>query len=368
MLKTVLRIVALFLTIFLGVLFCVFLCLSVVSNGKTDAFTDLGGKPLANSVADVRYVNINGVEQYMLIRGRHVEDPILLILHGGPGSPEAALLHKYNAVLEDHFIVVNWDQRGSGASYNNKIKPQDININTMLEDSKEVVEYLKTEFSKEKIFILGHSWGSLLGTCYIEKYPQDVIAYVGLGQIGNIWDSELESYRFVLKIAEDTGNRKAIRELESIGKPEKGLYKSGTQATIKERSWVNEFGGTAYKTNSKGLAKYYKSVLSWQEYRLKDKLNYMKGSVLTFNSLWEEIMTYNLHNKILSVDVPFIVMQGKHDYQTSYSAARAYYEEIHAPYKAFYTFEESAHYIPFNTEAEKFNDLMIHSVRPLAGE
>ena len=136
-----------------------------------------GVKPLTELVK----VPIGGVDQWLLIRSANPDNPVFLFLHGGPGAAEMPLLRYYNYALEKYFTVVMWDQRGAGKSNKNSVPPESINMDQLLIDTHEIVQYLKNRFDQPKIFLAGHSLGTVLGIQAIKDHPKDFYAYVGIG-------------------------------------------------------------------------------------------------------------------------------------------------------------------------------------------
>lgn len=334
-----------------------------VSPGKTEQFKDEFGETIPGSVAEIDKVEINGIEQFILIRGKDINNPVLLMIHGGPGSPQAHLNCTFNKELEDHYIVVNWDQRGAGASYYDSINAQNLNANILIEDTKEVTNYLRNKFNKDKIFILGHSWGSYLGMRTIERYPELYYAYIGIGQVSNQALSEEISYDFVMNKAKETNNTKAIEQLESIGRPVNGLYPDMANAMRIERNWVTEFGGAAYGKKQKDLlGLFIWPLVNFKEYEVQDKINYLRGLVKTQQVLWETIFDEQLDQQVTKVNIPVYVLQGKYDYQTVYELAKNYIDSLDAPHKQFISFENSAHMLPYNNEIGKFHEIINHKI------
>jgi len=177
------------------------------------------GEALPNSVSLLERVELGGIEQSVLIRGKYNHNPIVLFLHGGPGYPQIAYARKYQEKLEQDFVVVNWDQRGSGKSYHWNMTDDDLQIEKLVEDTRELTAYLQRKFNQPRIFIVGHSWGSLLATLTVQKYPELYYAYIGVGQVANSPLGEQVSYRFALEEANRQNDEQAIEELTSIGPP-----------------------------------------------------------------------------------------------------------------------------------------------------
>jgi pimeloyl-ACP methyl ester carboxylesterase len=333
--------------------------LKSVSPGKTTPITDQSGKEIKGSIAEVNRIDVGGIKQFIVIRGESTENPVLLMLHGGPGSPQTPMNLKYNKELEKHFIVVNWDQRGAGGSYSKDMPDDSLNIDRMIEDTHEVSQYLISRFGKEKIFILGHSWGSYLGMRTINKYPELYQAYIGIGQVSNQRKSEELSYQFVLTKAKEERNKKAIKQLEEIGYPENGLYKNMEKAMMVERNWVMQYGGAAWKKDKYDIfTLFILPIFTCREYTVSDKFNYLKGMNRSLKMLWDPLMNQQLVDVVRKVDVPVYILQGTHDFQTCFSEAKKYYEQLEAPKKEFIEFTNSAHMLPYNLEIDKFHEVM----------
>src|SRR5574337_761601 len=201
--------------------------------GTTPLFRGTDGEILQNSIAEISYLRLGGFDQWVMIRGENIANPILILLHGGPGFPEMRLFRTFNAALEQHYTVVYWMQRGTSKSFDRRMPPSSLTIEQFIADLDELVEMLRARFGKEKVVLYGHSWGSVLGVLYASRCPEKVAAYVGTGQIGEWAAFETASYTFVLAEAERRRHRKAIRELRGIGPPPYGFWDM-----VVERKWI----------------------------------------------------------------------------------------------------------------------------------
>ena len=172
-----------------------------------------------NGVETLTAVPINGTQQWLSVRGRDRRNPILLVLHGGPGSPTMPEDYTFQSPWEDYFTVVEWDQRGAGKTYaanDPKIVAPTMTIDQLTMDAEEVVRYVQKTYGKRKIFLMGHSWGTVLGVRLAEAHPDWFYAYVGVGQIVNMRESERIGYDFVLGQAKEHHNDTAVKELEAL--------------------------------------------------------------------------------------------------------------------------------------------------------
>ena len=164
-------------------------------------------------------VEINGIKQVIYFRGENIENPVILFIHGGPGSPMLPLLHGFQYDLEKDFTIVHWDQRNAGKTFylnNPDVVLETITFENILTDAHEVTQYIKQKLNKDKIIILAYSWGTVLGTALVQEYPQDYSAYIGVGQIISMTEDKIISYKAVLEAARNKGNKKDIQALQQL--------------------------------------------------------------------------------------------------------------------------------------------------------
>ncbi|HLN55895.1 MAG TPA: alpha/beta hydrolase [Bacteroidales bacterium] len=329
--------------------------IALVSRGKTKRKRDNSGKVIPDSIAEIKFLDVNGSKQGLIIRGVDSKKPVLLYIHGGPGAPEFPLADRSNKGLEEIFVVCYWEQRGSGLSYSTSIPDSTMTMKSFINDALSVTHYLRTRFDQEKIYILGHSWGSYLGAVLARDHPSLYKAFISTGQITNQFRSESISYRHILSIAREKGDRKAVKSLERIGPPPWYVSDDGIRKMVIQRKYVTKYGGTM--KDKKKLSSALRGLLLCTEYKLSDKINYTKGVFFTVRNLLDTIMDADLFTEVPSVEIPVYFLQGTSDYQTVYSLAREYFEKLNAPLKQFYPFENSAH-APLFEEPEKFNAIM----------
>jgi len=334
---------------------------SVVLLGGCSATTppilDASGKPLAGSVARLRTVRLGGLDQWILERGRDTDRPVLLYLHGGPGSSELPFLRAFGAELERHFVVVAWEQRGAGKTYRSDTDPKTMTIERFLADLRELVLELKRTFRKEKIYLLGHSWGSVLGMLYVSRHPEDCVAYAGTGQAVHVAEGERLSYEFAVRRAHEMGNREAIEDLARIGPPP---YSGDTNAIVekltKEREWLLELGGALFDKRNASIG--MRLLLGSPEYSLGDVFAYPKASGFSLRTVGPEYLRVNLFEQVPRVDVPVFFLQGRMDYTTPSSLVARYVERLVAPRKELVWFERSAH-SPVFEESALFDRVLV---------
>ena len=325
----------------------------------TAPFRDENGKIIPGSIAVLEMVPVGGIPQNIWLRGVSRSNPALILLHGGPGASESALFRHYNSELEQHFLVVYWEQRGTGRSYHTDIPPQSMNINQLVSDLDEVVDRVRQRFGKDKVVLLGHSWGTVLGTIYAARHPRKVAAYVGVAQVADVPRARQLSWEFAISEARRRGNAGAISELETIGPPP---YAS-VDEMLATGKWVERFGGMFHTGLSTG--KLIWAALNTDEANLVDLIKFGRGNRFSLVQLEDEISRLNLSASYRSFSVPVFFLLGRYDRNTSAVLAEHYFETIDAPQKRLVWFEQSAHNPPLE-EPGKFNRVLIEEVLPLS--
>lgn len=315
-------------------------------------------KPNGEGISCLDRITLGGVDQWILIRGRNRHNPILLCLHGGPGTAQIAFAPRYQSELEKHFVVVNWDQRGSGKSFSGNITKDSMTISQLVSDTCELVETLLKRFNREKLFLLGHSWGSVLGMLSVQNCPGCFYAYFGLGQVVDIYETGKILYRFLMESATKNNNQKAIKELEAIGFPP---AENTSRLILSQIKWAEKLGGVFSR---RGLKKeIIKTVIKSDKYSLHEKLNYYKASFFSFDSIIKQLLDVNLMEQVPEVKIPVYFFAGKKDYNTPFELAEKYYKNIKAPEKQFFGFEDAGH-APHFEEPERFSEILIKEVIP----
>lgn len=317
----------------------------------TPAFRDKAGRTLPASVARMEYVELGGLKQWICVRGESVDKPLLLILHGGPGDAEVLAFRRYNAGLEKDFIVVNWDQRGAGKSFSPSMSADTMTVEQMVSDAHELVGYLRKNFAKEKIYLLGHSWGTMLGALLASRYPDDFLAYIGMGQIGNWADQEKLCYEFTFSEAKRRGDRKAIALHERIGAPVNGLYRDYMDVLV-QRPYLKKYGGFLYGKSSP-MEMYFGSYFRTTEYRDVNLFYYFKAGPFSVRAMWPQLAKVDLSRDAPQFGMPVFLFLGRHDKNCTPSLAEAWLSGIAAPRKEILWFEASGH-CPSFEEPEKF--------------
>lgn len=333
----------------------------------TDIIADSRKIVSPNGVEELLSVPINGTTQWLSIRGRDRRNPVLLFLHGGPGSPTMPEAYTFQSPWEDYFTVVQWDQRGTGKTYaanDPKTLASSMTIEQMTSDAEEVVRYLQKQYGKQKIFLLGHSWGTVLGVALAQRHPEWFYAYLGVGQLLNVQKNEVEGYQFALEQARAHHNNDAERELLALA-PYPGDPGNLTFERIGvQRKWLTYYGGLTY-----GRTDFAYDANAWTlspDYTQKDLDAVDDGGLFTLTHLLGPLEKLN-YESVTDFKCPIFLFEGRHDYATSHTLAAEWFEHIKAPSKKFVWFENSAHQV-MQEEPGRFLYHLITDLYPLAAK
>lgn len=306
-----------------------------------------------NAISELNVVTIGGVEQWIYIRGKNRNKPILLMLHGGPGTGQIGFIREFQFDLEQHFVVVQWDQRGSGLSYSKKIPPESMNIDQFVQDTIEVTKYILNRLERQQLYLIGHSWGTILGILAVTHAPQLYKRYFGVAQVTHVKSSDRISYTKLLEKAQIENNEKAYEALFQIGPPPWNDLKHDRT----HQKYIETFGG-GITHEGKMVRKILLSLLKSKEYTLRDCIRFLQGQFFSMKNLQAEILQLNLMERIDRVNIPIHFIMGKHDLTTPYEPTKKFFNKIEAPEKKWLMFENSAH-SPMWEEPEKFMEVLL---------
>ena len=313
----------------------------------------------------IERIYINGLKQTIHIWGTKEENPVILFLHGGPGIPNRHGMAIAHMDLLDDFTIVAWDQRGTGGSYFG-CDPKTLTLEQLISDCRKVIDHLCLTLHKKKVFLLGGSWGTELGTLVCQKYPDKVAGYIGYGQVVNGIENENVSYAFALEKAKEAGCAEDIAALERIGPPVDGQYKPVFEGLMTQRKIMKKYGGHSTKGGS-----YFTGtvlpILKSRELSIGDKIGTAKGYKVCLTHMWPTIVHYDFIKDCGPFHMPYYIFQGRHDRNTPSSLVQAYYDSIVAPDKDLVWFENSAHG-PLGEEPQKFKALMREKFLKIAKE
>ncbi|HEX9099822.1 MAG TPA: alpha/beta hydrolase [Candidatus Dormibacteraeota bacterium] len=325
---------------------------------------DAQGRVVPGSIAEMRTVNLGGIDQWIVIRGRNLNNPILLSLAGGPGE-SALVLSKVVPQLEDHFVVVNWDQRGAGksagvffADYAHMTPQQYVS------DGLQLTNYLRQRFHRDQIYLTGASWGSLLGVWMAQKHPEWYRAYIGISQVVNWRQMELLEYQLTIQYARQFGDTQVVQTLESNGPPP---YAGNAYTILKKDIFDLNYPNEAYMSKLLDAAGVHpKSAVpitdpsDSPEYGLAGRVSYYVGVGLVFVRMYEQLLEVDLMTQVPRLNVPVFLASGRLDINTPQVLTEQWYQALQAPTKQLVWFD-SGHTIVSDAPNE-YSDFMFNTV------
>lgn len=309
-------------------------------------------------IASLETVRLGGRDQAILIRGHDRTKPVLLMLHGGPGGPLMPEARGFSE-LEKHFVVVQWDQRGAGKSWRGDISPKDMRIEQFESDAVELVNLLRARFGAQKIYLFGHSWGTILGARVAAHHPELLWAYIGAGQVVNPALNEKISYDYVVDQARKAGDQKDLAALARIKPPYETIAGLKVQRPLlwKYLSLNRPKDQPAPKQDG------WLPVLTSPDYSLIDVWRAQHGLFWSLGVMWKELMTVDLVKQVSCIDAPVYLFEGRRDYQVPFELAVAWEAGLKAPRKEIVWFDQSGHDM-YLDEPKRFQDVLIHKVLP----
>ena len=275
----------------------------------TPPIVDANGQPLPGSIATLEKVNLNGSEQWVSIRGKDVTKPALLFLAGGPGGSQLVAARRALAGLEDHFVVVNWEQPGAGKSFD-AVDRSTLTPERYISDTRELILYLQQRFGQEKVYLLGESWGSALGIMAVQRYPELFHAFIGTGQMVAFLENDLICYDFALRLAQERGDTQKVEQLKRQGPPpyydsdvalKTATYLMDTFAYMNANPAIADNGFNTFQD------------LAGSEYGLYDKVNWFRGVLDTFGVVYPQLWDVDFREQAPRLEVPVYFLIGRHD-------------------------------------------------------
>lgn len=318
-----------FLFILLSILFQSYACKA--QNKKKQSFDNISHK-----IDTLLTPEIGGIKQVLEIKTDDSNKPVLLFLSGGPGSSMMPAADNFTNVLKSKFTIVQWDQRDAGKTLALNPSPNQPSVEQMEKDTYQVVSFLTKELHKDKIHLLGSSWGNVLGFYMVENHPELLHSYFAVNPVISQLTSEKELLA-ILKV-HFKENALASKELASVTIPFKK-----DEDLFYIRKWLFYKEGKKYATSNE----FKIGFLKWSE---------------TWSPVWNEVMNIDLPKTLKKVGCPIYFFVGKNDIQTSTEIAKNYFKDLKAPRKGLFLFENSGHQI-HKDEPEKFQNAIIQTLQ-----
>jgi len=342
----------------------IILAVCVALPASTPPILGANGKPLAGSIASLEKVRLGGQNQWIMLRSHSIDKPVLLYLSGGPGQSDLP----YSRVLFDdlsrNFVVVSWDQRGTGKSYAAIDPTSTLTLDQAISDAIELTQYLRERFDEKKIYLLGESWGSILGVLAIQRQPELYYAWIGSGQMVNLRETDRRTYQDILALAIKTGDTSLATKMRAYGEPPyadspyanafvMGQYERLYQPYSPPQSYIQR--GTAANLGPMGIF--------GSEYNLVEKVNVLRGLLDMFAVMYPQLQNIDFRKTIKQLEVPVYLLDGAAELKGRRDLAIEWFDILKAPRKQRFTFENAAHSVAFE-QFEAFSKIMTETILP----
>ncbi len=323
---------------------------------RTAPVRDARGDRVEGSIAELVRVQIGGHDLAMMIRGASTGNPVLLYLAGGPGGSELGAMRNHLPALEEHFVVVTWDQRGTGKSYAEIEPTATLTFDNAVADTIEVTEYLRDRFGQDTIYLLGQSYGTLLGVRAVQERPELYAAFVGAGQMVSPRATDRIFYADTLAWARDTGRGDLVDRLTALGPPP---YETllDLEATLAHEHEVYPYD---HRGNSEGEGGFSANFVV-SEYTLAEQVHLLGGFLDTFNFVYPQLQDMDLRVDATVLDVPVFFVQGAHEARGRAEPFAEWYAALDAPFKDLVVLATSGHR-PLFEQPDEFVGYMTDTV------
>ena len=329
--------------------------------GSTPAITGPNGQPVPGSIAALEKVRLGGTDQWVLMRGRSVQNPVLLVLHGGPGQPELGVWRFLGDLkgLENHFVVVNWDQRGAGKSYRAIDPTSRMTVNQFVGDANQLTDYLRQRFHQRRIYVVGSSWGTTLGTMLVQRHPEKFAAYIGTGQMVSQTATDRIMWRDTIAWAHRTGRGDLAEQLRANGPP------PYTTDVVKKMAPLTLYADDVHPYPESAAFKSLTMNANYfpREYSILDGLNTVKGFADTAAVFYSRLRNVDFRRTVPRLAVPTYILEGRYENPARVRFARQWFHQLKAPQKHYVVFAHSGHGV-MSGDPKAFAAYLVNTVLP----
>jgi pimeloyl-ACP methyl ester carboxylesterase len=330
---------------------------SAATDASTPPIVDEHGAVVRTSIASLEPVTVNNTRQWLLLRGHDIWSPVVLCLDALPGTSGLPLHARFASSLEKQFIVVGWDPRGTGKSYAGP-RAQGVFLDQQVTDAIEVARQLRERFRQQKIYLVGHGYGAVIGALAAERAPELFHALVAVDPIVNAGAEEQAAYERARAAASARGDAALVSRLEALGRPPYAGRDMATKYAVL-REAVAAASDDAYPSNE--FRQTYGAALAGApEYSDAERQRLSASQAETFAVLYPQLLALHLDREVPKLEVPVYFVLGRHA-ATPPTAASRYFEALEAPKKALVWFEASGR-SPMHEEPERFLRVMADRV------
>jgi pimeloyl-ACP methyl ester carboxylesterase len=287
-------------------------------------------RPDSKRVDTTQFVKIGGSKQFISIKGKK-SNPLMLYLHGGPGAASSSHREQITHILEEHFLVVHWDQRGSGKSSLGNLKSPTLSV--MKQDAEDILEYLLEAFQKEKMIVVANSWGTVLGFHLVTEYPNKITSLVAISPVIDNQKSQDATQVKLIKHYRARNNKEAVGQLKAVHIPYENVEDMAVQF-----KWISDYKGTPIPENE--FDQYMKFFKEWEP---------------QWMPLYKELYSINALKHRTLFKIPVYVLIGEDDLTTGFELTQKFYKKLEAPEKQLFRLKNVGHQIPMYKSVEMQN-------------
>lgn len=304
------------------------------------------------------FVELGGEPQYIEVISESLDNPVLLMVHGGPAWPQTPQTRYLNADLAQDYTLVLWEQRGAGQSYLRNPTPEHMNLEQIIEDGHQATAWAKKKFKKDKIFLMGYSWGSIIGAKMAQQKPEDYHTYIGVAQFISKSRGMEIGHNWLREQVRKADAGEDLIKLDSLARPE--FYPNRTERFFQHWLLLNKYRGAVYNQEAEEVVQ--KAMDHYDDYKGYD-----------WFKAWRESSAFledDLHSTDLmalkQIQVPVYLIEGRHDWNVPAVLAKQWLDSLDSPRKKIIWFEKSGHG-PLEEEPEKFNQTLADLLKDFEG-
>jgi len=340
-------------SLFFLIVLCIPVLLTFTSCSHLSVVKNNEGKPLSLEISTIEKISLNGTDQWIYIEGCDKNNPVLIWLDGGPGGSEIAVVRKYLGPLHERFTVVCSDQRETGKSFGAVKDYSKLTVDDYVNDVIALSEAMRKRFGKDKVYLVGHSWGSIIGLKAAAATPELFAAYTGIGQQINGPENDRIGWEMVHTGALAKGKAKVAKQLEKNGLPP---YDDGDRYMyLFDKLW-------GYSPQPAAHSAYNSmDMFAGPEHNPLDRLHLILGLMNGVKKVYPKVARLDFEKEIKTLGCPLFIVNGRYDYTCVATIAERWFNAVDAPMKELVWFENSDHESCY-TESGKFIDFMTNTV------